>query len=679
MNKFIICRMTMRGDAFLAGFIILVVTVINDFLYNNMVIQTGYLFPFGLFAFIFPQVFLLSFRFSQTCNSIEHHTGKLEQNNRNLIDMDTMKDEFLAILSHELRMPLNGIIGIAESMINGLHGLLSVESKFNLGLIAASGRRLACLVDDMFEFARLKNSTVHLNLRRVEMKSVADIVIALTEPLIGTKKLVLVNNIPSDVPSVFADESRIRQVLNHLVGNAVKYTPAGCIAISVRAAEESGWLEFSVSDMGIGMKPEKLEGIFYSFLNCDDDGACNRDGVGIGLSIARQIVELHGGSIWAESIPGSGSVFMFTLPVCREQFDQAAQSDVSPIAAVQRPIVTVLDHTLLIKSAQGSGINGRLLLVDDDIINLQLMRNYLCAEDYSVVTAASGAEALDCIGHGTFDLVLLDLMMPGMSGHELCGEIRRRFSLFQLPVIILTARYGIAELVAGFEYGANDYLIKPAHRDELLARVRTLVTLKKTVQDHDEAKYKLLQERMNPHFLFNALNTVHAMINKDRAKADMAVIMLADNYRFLIDHSFRSLIPFDVEWRFVENYLDLEQMRFRDLLETKMERQGDFACISIPPLTLQPLVENALKHGIQHSGGLSTIHVFAESYGGILRLAVRDNGARLEASDIFSRSLGNIRNRLNHYFNDVKFDVDNAEDRGVVVRVSFRFDNAEPG
>jgi Putative regulator of cell autolysis len=202
--------------------------------------------------------------------------------------------------------------------------------------------------------------------------------------------------------------------------------------------------------------------------------------------------------------------------------------------------------------------------------------------------------------------------------------------------------------------------------------------LKKTVQDHDEAKYKLLQERMNPHFLFNALNTVHAMINKDPAQADKAVIMLADNYRFLIDHSFRSLIPFDVEWRFVENYLDLEQMRFRDFLEAKMERRGDFAGISIPPLTLQPLVENALKHGIQRSGGLSTIRVFAESYGGLLRMVVQDNGARLDASDIFSRSLGNIRNRLNYYFNDVEFDVDNADDRGVIVRVSFRYENAGP-
>jgi len=262
-------------------------------------------------------------------------------------------------------------------------------------------------------------------------------------------------------------------------------------------------------------------------------------------------------------------------------------------------------------------------------------------------------------------------MMPGMSGYELCREVRKRFSLYELPVLILTARHGVADLVAGFESGANDYLVKPIHRGELLARVRTLVALTKAVRDHAEAKYKLLQERMSPHFLFNALNTVHALIVKDRPLADRAVVMLADNYRFLIEHSFHSLIPFDEEWRFVENYLELEELRFCDSLSVRMNRQGDFSKVGIPPLTIQPLVENALKHGTRRISGCGMISVSACLEGERLKIIVQDNGPGINSNDLFSRSLGNIRKRLRHYFDDVEVAVDNADGGGATVSVSF--------
>ncbi|MBN2159504.1 MAG: histidine kinase [Spirochaetes bacterium] len=191
------------------------------------------------------------------------------------------------------------------------------------------------------------------------------------------------------------------------------------------------------------------------------------------------------------------------------------------------------------------------------------------------------------------------------------------------------------------------------------------------IRDNEEARCKLLQERMGPHFLFNALNTVHSLLRKDSQLADEAVIMLADNYRFLIDNSFLPLIPFDSEWQFVKNYLKLEELRFRDSLSVCMERQGDFTGISVPPLVLQPLVENALKHGIQRRGGSGTVRVCAERVGGTLRIIVWDNGPGLASTaDVFSRSLGNIRKRLSYYYNDVDITL-NAEANGVAARVMF--------
>lgn len=640
---------------FFMGFIVLFIAVLNDYLHNNMVIQTGYLVPCGLVLFIVSQAFLLSLRFSRTVSAVEHLTGELESKNRKLMDLDEMKDDFLATVSHELKTPLHGIIGIAESMIDGRCGKLSLESKFNLALITASGRRLSGLVDDIHDFSRLKNCDMKLSLGPVDMRSLVDVVFAFIRPLIGARHLALINSINPGGPLACGDEHRVQQILYNLVGNAVKHSSASRVVVASRMIEDTGEVEVSVTDSG-GPAPE------VQFYETGVAGGCD----GIGLSISRKLAELHGGSFRAESNPGGGSAFLFTLPVWNGG-DTNARDEASALPAVlPADEARQNDHT-----GYGPQRSGRILVVDDDIINIQLMRNNLFADGFNVDSAVNGDEALGRLARDRYDLVLLDLMMPGISGLQLCGEIRKRFSLIEMPVIILTARHGIAGLVAGFECGANDYLLKPIHRDELLARVRTLVTLKKTVQEHHEAQFKLLQERMSPHFLFNSLNTIHALINKDRAMADRAVIMLADNYRFLIDYSFLTLIPFDVEWRFVENYLALEELRFSDFLSVRMERSGDFSSLRVPPLILQPLVENALKHGIRQRGGSGTVGVFAQTDGRTIRIAVHDNGVGLKHGDLFTRSLGNIHKRLKYYYADVVFAVDNAEGGGVTVGITF--------
>ncbi|OHD64601.1 MAG: hypothetical protein A2176_08955 [Spirochaetes bacterium RBG_13_51_14] len=659
---------------FCAGFIILFITVINDFLQSNMLVHTGYLVPLGLFIFIFSQAFLLSLRFSKAYGAVEKLSEELDLKNRRLLGLDTLKDEFLAAVSHEIRTPLNGIVGIAESMIDGRHGKQTSESKYNLGLVIAGGRRLARLVNDILDFTRLKNRDIVLRRGPVDLKMIADVVLALTRPLVGAKKLELINGIDPGTPRAFADENRVHQVLHNLVGNAVQFTDAGHVTVSARIEPVPGGcglIEISVADTGVGIAPERLGDIFNSYEEAASPHEC-RWGIGIGLSIARQIVELHGGGMRVDSVQGEGSMFSFTLPRYQDR-DRALEEAENSRPVHPFPSVGIIKAHDVPSNPAGptAGVSGRLLVVDDEILNLQVMLNYLTEERYSVMTAATGAEALDAIRSGTFDLVLLDLMMPGMSGYELCREVRKRFSLYELPVLILTARHGVADLVAGFESGANDYLVKPIHRGELLARVRTLVALTKAVRDHAEAKYKLLQERMSPHFLFNALNTVHALIVKDRPLADRAVVMLADNYRFLIEHSFHSLIPFDEEWRFVENYLELEELRFCDSLSVRMNRQGDFSKVGIPPLTIQPLVENALKHGTRRISGCGMISVSACLEGERLKIIVQDNGPGINSNDLFSRSLGNIRKRLRHYFDDVEVAVDNADGGGATVSVSF--------
>ncbi len=665
---------------FMLGFAVLFASVTNDFLYNNRIIYTGYAVPYGLFLFIFSQAFLLSRRFTHSFIEVENMSKELEGKNLRLLNLDKLKDEFLAAVSHELRTPLHGIIGITQSMIEYSDSDMSDESRRNLGLIAVSGKRLAYLIEDISDFARLKNRDIVLSRDMVDLKTIADIVIALSRPLIGNRNVVIRNEIDTDAPPVFADENRVHQILHNLVGNAVKFTMEGKISASaevVRDAAGREWMRVSVTDTGIGIPEDRQGIIFEQYRQADDSIQRQFGGAGIGLSISRDLVELHGGTLAVKSAPGQGSEFSFTLPVFRDDSFEAHRGGESQALLLQSLQAEDSGREIKPPDEEWSGPNGRLLIVDDDIINLHVIRNFLGSEKYSVVTVTGGAEAMDMIKERSFDLVLLDIMMPKMSGYEVCAQLRKRFSPFELPVIFLTARSRVEDLVMAFDLGANDYLTKPVRRDELLARVCTLVTLKRAVLAHTEARFKLLQERMSPHFLFNALNTVHALINRNKERADSAVIKLAENYRYLIEMSRRSLVPFEEEWRFVMNYLELEELRYSDTLSVMMKKEGDFSDVLIPPLTIQPLVENSLKHGIWNLPGNGSVRVSAAIDGDRVAIVVKDNGAGLQSDDVYSRSLGNIRKLLNYYFDDVYFSVRNADSGGVEVTISYIFKKAK--
>ncbi|MDR2615942.1 MAG: response regulator, partial [Oscillospiraceae bacterium] len=382
---------------------------------------------------------------------------------------------FLANTSHELRTPINGIIGIVESMIDGAAGELTDEQKYNLALVVGSGKRLSNLVNDILDFTKLKNREIELQLKPIDLKTAADTVIALSRPLIKGKELELVNEVDAAFDAVSADENRLQQILYNLIGNAVKFTERGRVV--VRAEISGGMAAVSVSDTGIGIPRDKLESIFESFEQGDGSTEREYGGTGLGLSITKKIVELHGGTISVASKPGEGSTFTFTLPRAEGAVADAAASE------QLRTIIDIEDYEEPAPSgmATDSEATGgyRILAVDDEPVNIQVLTNILTMRGYGVSKAYGGQEAIDMIeGGGEFDLILLDVMMPKMSGYDVCSRLREKYSLFDLPIVMLTAKNRIQDVVLGFQSGANDYIQKPFDKEELLARVRTLLELK---------------------------------------------------------------------------------------------------------------------------------------------------------------------------------------------------------
>lgn len=639
---------------------------------------------------------------SQAAISLENAILYNEQQTslNKLKELDILKDEFLSNTSHELRTPLLGIIGLTESLIEGAAGKLSKKAKENLSMIISSCKRLSTLVNDILDFSRIKNKDLKLQVKPVFLKKIVDMVILFFKTMIEDKPIDIINLIPDTLPLVCADVDRLVQIFYNLIGNSIKFTESGEVRLNVLndfqvTDNDNNMLKIIVEDTGIGIPADKFNVIFNYFEQVDGSISRKYGGTGLGLSITKELVRLHGGEIWVESEVGKGSRFIFTLPVYNSEsldfdsktkyadlianshFDDIANGTGLNLSAYNNKIISInRDITEIIpfinKSYNANKEVSTILVVDDEPVNLRVLENQLGLAGYNVITADNGRSAIRLLEKEKLpDIVLLDIMMPGMSGYEVCSTLRERYTLYELPILMFTAKNQTMDIVAGFEAGANDYLSKPFDKRELLARVNTLITLKRTVKEFEESRFRNLHNRMNPHFLFNSIHAIHALIRTDAEKADQGIIKLAEIYRFLMDTSLSSIIEFGLEWQFVENYLEFEKIRFPDVLEYKINMMGDFNNIMIPPLTIQPLVENSIKHGLRQKMELGKIEIFAERKGNNVIVEVVDDGTSIKTKNIYSRTLGNIRDRMKYHFKESDIILENREGGGVKAILTF--------
>ncbi len=433
---------------------------------------------FTLLIIIFIISFILFRRFQQMNDSLVHTSTELRVNNEQLarqseelIKLNALKDQILSNTSHELRTPLNGIIGIAESLIDGVGGKLNEVVNKNLRIIIASGLRLNTLVNDILDFNKMKNKKLELRIRPVDVSTVAEMTVALLKSLIGKKPVEIINHISkSNPPAVLADENRLQQILHNILSNSIKFTDAGMIEMF--SAIQGNHLSISIKDTGIGIPSDRLDDIFKSFEQIEGSLERSYGGTGLGLAVTKQLIELQKGNIQVESTLGKGTTFTFSLPI-------AFQDDMVESSITNEHQQSAYEHALLVDwdvdpvfLGQSSTYDSTILLVDDEAINLNVLVNHLSQFNYRLFTANNGVEALAMIKKGLQpDLILLDVMMPKMSGYDVTKEVRKQFTQHVLPIILLSAKNTNEDIVKGFMAGANDYVTKPFSKQELLARI----------------------------------------------------------------------------------------------------------------------------------------------------------------------------------------------------------------
>jgi len=444
-----------------------------------------------------------------------------------LRSLDKLKDEFLANTSHELRTPLNGIIGLTEFLIEEYKDELQANARSHLKMIAGSARRLSNLINDILDFSRIKSEGLDLNIKPVSLDAVCNSIVPMVLPLIEKKDLDIKLNIPANLPSILADEDRLQQILYNLIGNAIKFTHAGYVRIG--AAQEENRVKISVEDTGIGIPESQIGKIFDSFAQGHGEESREFEGTGLGLTVAKNLIELHQGSITVTSEVGRGSTFTFELAVSDKPVEESIVVADEEINKVVELSYDDPAEELVTESPNMEHGHFHILVVDDDPVNRQVLISQLSLHKYKISEASDGFQAIEVVNRdSSIDLVLLDIMMPRMTGYETAMRIRVHHQVHDLPIIFVTAKHLASDLAKGFIAGGNDFLVKPISKNELLSRVKTHLQLLDITRNLES----LVSERTNTlkeaHLELERLNNVVTLINQQSSMEGLVNVLLSE-------------------------------------------------------------------------------------------------------------------------------------------------------
>jgi Signal transduction histidine kinase len=412
----------------------------------------------------------------QAKKGVDLLNNELLDANKKLQELDGMKTDFLSTVSHELRTPLTSILGFAKIIKKRMEEVIfpniKVEDKKlsravnqvrqNIEIIVSEGERLTSLINDVLDIAKMEAGRVDWTMEKTLLSDILERGMVAVSSLFEQKGLKLRKEIEDNLTEVYCDQEKIIRVVINLLSNAVKFTPEGTVTCLCRKTGD--FIRISVVDQGIGLAQEDQEKVFEKFKQIGDTLTDKPKGTGLGLPICKQIVEYHGGKIWVESELGKGSCFSFTLPINKETDFKIADSAV---------LVNRFTEPEEIEASTLNDLGKKILVVDDNANIRTFLRQEFEAAGYIVIEAEDGLKAITLINKVEPDLILLDVMMPGINGFDVAAVLKNDPKTVNIPVVILSI---VEDAARGYLIGVDGYFTKPVNMDKLLEKVGGLLS-----------------------------------------------------------------------------------------------------------------------------------------------------------------------------------------------------------
>ncbi|MFF2093340.1 histidine kinase [Paenibacillus sp. NPDC058174] len=534
---------------------------------------------------------------------------------------DRMKDEFLLLTSHELNTPLHGIINLAQTALEEKFHKSNEETiKERLRLIRSTAYRMSNLVKDLIDAAKLKEDRLQLELRQVDLVTCVSVIIEVFGFLAKGRNATFASSIAPDARYIVADEIRLMQVLYNAIDYCLMRVQDGEIVIGSRREQGAIVIEIACEPTA---RSEAIPG---------EDSAPDEDaGVAIGLSIASELILRMNGRF--ERPEDAGCIRLF-MPAAGEEDTTRRQIAASSQSSPQTSRISADDGA------------PRVLIASADPLNLEQLYGMLEMDGYAVTAASSDREAWTLVTRASRpDIVLLDVMLPEANGYELCRQIRDHFTHVELPVLLISARNTPADIETGISSGVSDFIARPLDAGEIRMRLRTLLSIKRLAKEAALNEMAFLQSQIKPHFLYNALGTIMSLCYTDGPRAG-ELLAVFSKYLRIIFHldNIEETVSIRKEMELVQAYVDIEKVRFGERIRFELDADKQLYDCQVMPLTIEPLVENAIRHGISKKIGGGTVRLTIRSEGEYVQITVKDDGVGMTPAQVeaaFDRNQNN--------------------------------------
>jgi len=459
--------------------------IFNDFYFLTL---TGVIVVTGNYFFN-----RLRFREFSLSYELDKNRKQLEESNQKLMELDQIKSRFFANISHELRTPLTLLIAPLETLMHRFNP--DQDSKELLATMHSNGMRLLKLINDLLDLVRLESGRMEVKHEPLEVLDFVKGLASAARQVAEDKRLRLETHVDPELGTVFADRDKLEKIVLNLVFNALKFTPSGG-RVQLRAEHEGDRFILVVADTGMGISEKNLPHVFDRFWQADGSSKRKYQGVGIGLALVKELVEIQGGQVTVQSQEGQGTTFTVNLPYQKgEALPKPSVDQEEVVSPGAEPKQTVASEEWLANLYRRAELFPALTPVQDSLRPIEVSRNrshptVLIADDepdmlrflksqlsthYQVLEAVDGQQAVEKASQFLPDMILLDMMMPEKDGLQACREIREHTPTQGIPIILLTARADEETKLAALSAGASDFLPKPFSTTELHVRIKNLV------------------------------------------------------------------------------------------------------------------------------------------------------------------------------------------------------------